>query len=205
MAEQATPPSATPPATSGGTALETLSKQDIAALIGQAVSAAVAPLNATISALQKGQDTLAEQLGKAATAETVGKAVAEQIAARQSADAQSKARIEFVATTLKGVPAAYAEKLGGDMAKWADEAKAIREGYRSDLEAAGFKPQAISSDAPAGGAVKTPDALIDTSKLTAIELIDLGVKASSAAVQPGNAAPAVVAPPEVPAANAPVK
>jgi hypothetical protein len=91
------------------------------------------------------QSTPAQPAAQSDTAlkpDDIKKLVAETLAAeagRQKSDAETAARRNaFVAEHFKGVPAAYAEKLGGDPAKWGDEAKQLRTQFHTDLKAAGL-------------------------------------------------------------------
>ena len=173
MAETPTQQTVTPPATSGGTSDERIAK--IAAEAAAAIAAAIRPITEKLGAM-------AESQKKAVTAETIGKTVADAIEARSTAQAANQARTEFVAANLKNVPRIYADKLGADAGKWAEEARAIRESYLADLKAMGIQAPAVGSDAPGATGTMKPGDIVDTTKLSGIQLIELGVKQSSVAV-----------------------
>ena len=193
---------ATPPAASGGITLDQFN-----AALNTAIGAATKPLLDKIAALETGLASVKDAAGKAGTPEAVAKLVADQLTAQNAkqtaaADLAAK-RTAFIADTLKGVPAIYAGKLGDDPAMWADEAKTIRETFQADLTAAGIKAPAVSSNPPAGAATGTAaNAMVDTSKLSGIQLIALGVKQNST---PVTIAPNAPAPTATPAPAAPAK
>lgn len=180
---------ATSPAASGGLTIDQVQKAIADALAP--VAAALKPLSDSVAGLQKSHETLAKgqeamqaAAGKALTPEALTKAVADQLAAQNTAAAQGKAKGDFVAEHLKGIPEIYHGKLGADAAKWADEAKAIREGFQKDLAAAGIKAPPVGSAAAVAGAID-PARAVDTSKLSGAELIALGVQQNSAAINAG--------------------
>ncbi|HVS73094.1 MAG TPA: hypothetical protein VHQ47_17700 [Phycisphaerae bacterium] len=180
----------TPPAASGGLTADQV-KSLVSEMLKVSLGEALKPITDSIGQLKASQTAAAPAAGakpaeaaSTLTAEQVSKIVAEQIAAASSAQAtaqtNARAKADFVSQNLKGVPAVYAEKLGGDPAKWADEAKALRKNFQDDLAANGIKAPPVSSDAGAGGTVK-PGGQIDTSKLSGFELIKLGVTQTPAA------------------------
>jgi hypothetical protein len=101
------------------------------------------------------------------TLEQVQKQISDGIAAAlktQAAEVQSsQARNAFIAEKLKGVPAAYAAKLGNDPAKWAEQEQAIRGELKADLASIGATVKDVSGGNPGGA---TASAGTDAEKIT---------------------------------------
>ena len=179
MPETTSPPVATPPVISGG-----LTESQIAKIASDAVTTAIAaamkPITDQLGTLAQGQAALTEAQKTAITADAIGKTVADAIEARSVANAATQAKADFVAANLKGVPQIYANQLGTDQSKWVDEAKTIRGQYQKDLTDQGIKASPISSDLPGAAAVgvgvNKPGDLVDMSKMSALQLIEQGVK-----------------------------
>lgn len=175
---------ATPPATSGGTPPFTI--EQLTTALNTAVGAATKPLLDKISALESGFAEVKASAGKTATPEAIAKLVSDQLtatqAAAQTAQTARQARSDFVAANLKGLPAVYADKLGTDAAKFAEEGAALRASYQADLAAAGIKAPPVSSAAPGTAGAKSVDKLVDTTGLSGMQLIGLGVAQSSAGI-----------------------
>lgn len=136
--------------------------------VAAAVTDAVKPLN---DQLQQ----LGQKVEQAATAETVEQAVAEKLGAAQAEQQSDAARQKFVAENLADVPEVYLAELGDDPAQFEAHAKAIREQYKADLDKAGVKAPDVGGK-PGGG--KPADA-VDTSKLSPMEKIQMGVSQTS--------------------------
>lgn len=142
----------------------------------EAVSKALAPLTEQVRSLE-------QKLAEAPTADAVSKAVTDAISAQQQQQAQQSARQKYIAEHLKDVPDAYHSHLGDDPAKWPEEEQHLRKVLRGDLEKLGVKADNIGGTAPptganAGGNPKPATAAVDTSKLSGIELLEMGVRQS---------------------------
>ncbi|MCC6680403.1 MAG: hypothetical protein IT445_05820, partial [Phycisphaeraceae bacterium] len=97
-------------------------------VINTAVAEAIKPITAQVQTLQT-------ELGKAATSDTVTKAVADAIAAQTASQAKTASRAEFIQKNLKDIPDAFHSMIGDDPAKWDEQAKALR----ASLKSAGAK------------------------------------------------------------------
>jgi hypothetical protein len=137
----------------------------------------VADLQANVKVVSDTLAKLPPATATAVTVEQVEKLVGEKLAATQAAAATKAQREAFVAEKLKDVPAAYHATLGEDPAKFAEQEQAIRATLKADLEKAGVKAEPVGGG---GGGKAAADAPVDTSKLSAYELIGLGVKQSAA-------------------------
>jgi len=180
MAEPNAP--ATPPAASGGPPsspvdVEAL-KTELRTEFASAIAEAMKPVGVGLAELQKGQQALAEAAGKAIRPEDVSKAVAEAVKAQTAVQAADAAKATFIAAKLTGVPAAYYAKLGADPAKWPAEEQAIRAELQADLAKLGVKATPVDGAAGTAGAGK-PGQAVDTSKLSAVQLMELGLGESS--------------------------
>lgn len=114
------------------------------------------------------------------TAESIGKIVADQIAAaqksQQASDQSRQQREQFIANRLKNFPPAYQNQLGNDPAKFEEEAKNIEQVFKTDATKFGWKAPSVGGE-NAGG--QSPAAVKpDLSKLSASELIRMGVQQS---------------------------
>jgi hypothetical protein len=149
---------------------------------GEAIGKQVAELQKSnadaLAATQKQFADVIAKIPQGVKAEDVAKVVTDQLAARDTAASAGKAKADFVAANLKGIPAIYADKLGGDATKWADEAKTIREGFQKDLAAAGIKAPAVTTSTAGGGT--TAAAISPNKDLKGSQLIALGVKQTAA-------------------------
>ena len=172
MAEQTNAP-ATPPAASGGIDVDGL-KKEIQTQIAAAIAEAIKPVATGLAELQRGQHALQEAAGKAIKAEDVSKAVAEAVKAQTAVQAADAAKATFIAAKLTGVPAAYYAKLGADPAKWPAEEQAIRAELQADLAKLGVKATPVDGAAGTAGAGK-PGQAVDTSKLSAVQLMERGL------------------------------
>jgi hypothetical protein len=121
MADTPLPQTAIPPASSGGLT-EAQIAQIAASAVTAALSTALKPITDQLGALAQSQTALAAAQKNAVTADAIGKTVADAIDARSAVQAANQARTDFVVANLKGVPKIYADKLGADQSKWADEA-----------------------------------------------------------------------------------
>lgn len=170
---------------------------DVAAIMKAAVDAATKAMAPVVQGLTDQVKALQDAAGKTAedasaagggasgasggaplTAEGIAKLVADQLAAQSAGQEKKAARASYIAAKMKDVPDAYHSALGDDPAKWADQEQAIRATLKGDLTKLGVKAENVGGDATAGGGDK-PAAAIDTSKLSGIELIGMGVKASA--------------------------
>jgi len=166
------------PATPAGNAGEQPVAQptiDVAAITKASVDAATAAIAEAIKPLGEQIKGLQDGLSKAATADMVKQTISEQIAAANASQAKGVDRAKFISEKMGDVPAAYLTGLGDDPAKFAEQEQAIRTTLKVDLAKLGVKSADVGGDA---GGKKVSDA-IDTSKMSAIELIDLGVKQTS--------------------------
>lgn len=136
-----------------------------------AVSQAMAPLADQVKALQA-------DLGKVANPEAIAKVVSDQLAASQASQTKIAARQAYVSEKMKDVPAAYLSQLGDDPAKFTENEQAIRTQLKADLAKLGVKAPDVGGTAPGGDPKKATDA-VDTSKLSGIELITMGVQGTS--------------------------
>lgn len=185
MADQAGSP--TTPGTSG------VSLEQVQA----AINAALQPIVAAQTALTTAQTDLVKNVGVIAdtikqlppaqkeaakgkddgqlslTADSVKTIVADLLKGQQQSTEQAMARQKFIGEKLKAVPAAYAEKLGNDPAKWESEATGIAKQYGDDLRLAGFKPTNL-----AASITGTPPAaqVVDISKMSGSELLASAVE-----------------------------
>jgi ABC-type transporter Mla subunit MlaD len=111
---------------------------------------------------------------KPLTAEEVAKQTADLIAKalgdRDKAQQSSQQRNAFVAEKLKGLPPAYADKLGNDPAKWADEEKTLRENFKADMEKLGLKVPAVGGNPGGQGTSAAVNATVTARPSTGADL-----------------------------------
>lgn len=195
------------PAAGGGKFWDSISEsvaKSIAPMIEQKINGSLQPVVDQVKSLQDG-------LANAPTADAVSKAVTEAIAAQSATQEKAGARQKFIAEKLKGIPDAYHSHIGDDPAKWDEQEQNLRKVLRGDLEKLGVKadnlggtpgtPGTTGDGTPGSGGNPRPvTAAVDTSKLSGIELLRMGVQQTSgSASQPGDT-PA----PGTPAEAAPV-
>ncbi len=198
MADQAVA-TATP---AGNQAQQTI---DIQAITAAAVKAATDAVNAAlpgavtaaIKPISEQVQTLAQKITTAPTAESVSKAVTETFAAQQTQQTQVNARQEFISQNLKGIPDAFHSMVGNDPAKFAEQAQALRDALKTaGVTVANVGGNASPANTQGRGDPKSVTAAVDTSKLSGIELLRMGVASSSGkAVQPGDSAKATATTP----------
>lgn len=135
-------------------------------LVTDTVTAALKPLGDSLGELAKNQkvfaDTLMADAAKAAeaakaktdadkktdapkpiTLEDVQSAITNSLTSafktRDDAAATSTLRNSFIGEKMKDLPPTYQSQLGNDPAKWPTEEQAIRDRFRAEMAAAGFK------------------------------------------------------------------
>jgi hypothetical protein len=169
---------AVPPATGGGIDQEALAKL-IAATVATALAESnkgileqLGKLSAPAPALVK-EDGAKPQAAKPLTLEDVKGFFAE----KEKSAATAAAREKFAAEKLADVPAAYRGQLPhtDDAAQLAAAEQKIRADYRADLKAKGFEVKDVGGAVPGGG-VPAAKAPVDLSKLSATELMEMGLK-----------------------------
>lgn len=169
----------TPPAGNGGIDMKALGE-----LIAQQVAAAIKPVADQVAELGKAKapekpEKPAEpaQQAKSLTAEDVQRIVGESLKSFAASTQQAEGRKGFIAEKLKDLPAVYQNQLGNDPAKWAEQEQQIRTQYQADFKAAGGKVAEVDGAAGTSGAAK-PNQTVDTSKLSAVQLMEMGLKES---------------------------
>jgi hypothetical protein len=181
---------------------------DMAAIqktVNDTLAGAMKPVTDAIAQLAGSQKTIADALAaqataaapktkegeaKPLTAEDVTKLVTDVVTraqqTQQASAQQQQQRDNFIASRLKNFPAAYANQLGNDPAKFEDEAKKIETAFKADAEKNGWKVPAI------GGETQQAQSAMavapDLSKLSPNELIREGLKNS----KPGTSQAATV-------------
>lgn len=128
---------------------------DVDAITQAAVKAATEAVNAAVTeAIKPITDQMAElkgDLAKAATPETVSKAVADAIAAQSETQAKASSRAEYIEKHLKNIPDAFHSMIGDDPEKWDAEAEKLRAalgkaGAKVDAPAPGSDPASGSDE-----------------------------------------------------------
>jgi len=157
-----------------------------------AVTEAVKPITEQVQTLQQAQKN-------APTAESINKAVTDAITAQSATQTKQAERQKFLAEKLKDVPEAYHGLIGDDPAKFAEQEQQVRTQLKTDLEKLGVKAENVGST-PAGEANKVTQA-VDTSKLSGIELLEMGVQQTSGKATPASNA-TTTAGSNAPASNA---
>lgn len=179
---------ATPPADQGGQVNQDVIAQVVAAAVAKALPAAIAEANKPIvEALAKLQGAAPQQSQpQAAAAQTqpVTLDAIQQLLEKKLSDhqqsAQLKARREAYQTEkLKDLPPVYRNLLGNDPDKWAAEEQEIRKQFRADLSSAGIQVPNVAGTADTPGDAKLPNTA-DLSKLSPVQLIEAGLKKSTA-------------------------
>ena len=97
---------------------------------------------------------------------------------REQARAGTDARNGYVRDRLKDLPAVYANQLGTDPAKFAENEQAIRTSYRDDLKARGFKAPDVGGDASGDGTPQGGDSPangVNLKDVPANQLIAIGL------------------------------
>jgi hypothetical protein len=180
---------ATTPAASGG-----LSKEEVAKLVSDGISAALNPLGDVLKGLADGQKALAEKLtppapaaGKetapaALTAADVAKIVQDNLKTFQTGQSKAQAKAAYAADKLKDLPATYQSLLPetDDPAALAKAEQDIRARFKAELGDKLAPTPNVAS--PGGGAA--PEGKVDLSKLTSTQLIEHGIKAGLATTAP---------------------
>lgn len=169
---------ATAPASSGAIDYEKL---------GAAIAAANKPFYERLAALETASKTTATEAKPVAVAaaaapltiDDVKKTMADLLAQQQTSTVTAAARNAFIAEKMKGLPAAYADKLPqtGDLAQLAAAEQTIRGQFANDMKAIGVTVPNVSGAAPAAGqAAAAAAGAVDTSKMSGSQLLSLGIK-----------------------------
>jgi len=173
------------PASRGGKFWDSIGQEAVKA----ATDAATAAVTAALKPINDEVQGLKQSLGNLPTPESITKTVTDAVAAQQTKQAQVSARQAFINEKLKGIPDAYHSHIGSDPAKFAEQEQALRNVFKSDLEKLGVKADNVGGNAApnAGGDVagtsgggKPVTAAIDTSTLSGVELLRMGVQQTSA-------------------------
>ncbi len=143
--------------------------------IASAVAAAMKPMAQQLNALVVSQS-------KASATDSIDKAVAEAIAAKDAEHAKTAERQKFISEHLKGIPDAFHSHIGDDPEKFLDDAKALREA----LHSVGFMAPNVGGHAVPGsvGTVagvnssRSVMALLDLNNASASENIRAGLSQS---------------------------
>ena len=151
----------------------------LATALPTAIASATKPLTDAIAALPKPAEEKPDAAKKdePLTLDAIGKLIDTRLNATQQQQAVKGQRDAFIADKLKDLPAVYAKQLGDDPTKWAAEEQNIRNGFKADYEAKGFKLPAVGSPSADGGitADKKP---VDLSKMTPMQLAVQGLNES---------------------------
>jgi hypothetical protein len=176
--------------------------------LGAAIAASLAP------AIGEANKPLLERLDKLATpatqaaaaadpgakakplsADDITKIVSDQLKTFQQGQQTQAAREGYLASKMNDLPAAYRNQMPNtaDAAELARAEQQIRQQFQADFKAAGGTTQTVAGNPPAGAA--KPGAAVDTSKLSSVDKIALGLKQDGAVpLRPGQAAPAAGGP-----------
>lgn len=197
---------ATPPAPSGGIDSKALGEA-IAAATSAAVAEAMKPIGEALAKLQPPAQpattatTSTTDKPKPLTLDDLTRVLNDRDKqSRESADLASR-RQTYVADKLKDLPPFAAAQLGNDPAKWPAEEQAARTQYREFMKSQGVTLPDVSGNPPAskaaGGTTTPAGAPVDLSKMSPVQLIEMGLKNDGPAPTVGAAAtrtqPAAVA------------
>lgn len=176
----------TPPA--GGTASGGLSKEDVQAIVAEAVAERLKPVAETLTALSENQKVIADTLAKLPpagegaggakkkdaeepkppTADEIKKLVADGIAAAAAAQQQTAeqkaAKAAFLEQHLAKLPEAYKRQLGDDPKSWAAEATSIQKQFETDFKAGGGKTTDVGGAGRDGGTAASGQAAAASGK-----------------------------------------
>ena len=173
---------ATPPATSGGIDLDALGRV-IGTSVSSAVAEAIKPFGEQLGRLQAPAADAAAAAGggKYLTEDRFRQLLQEDRQQQQQAAQQTAARDAYINDKLKDVREKLPELLNGigtDPAKFPEQEQAVRQTFRARLDALGVKPADVGGGSPAGDGGAKPADVVDTSKLSGVQLIDLAVTQS---------------------------
>lgn len=179
--------SANPAAASAGNVTMDQVNQAITAAI-RPVTEAVSPLAQTLKDLAANQkvmaDTMAADKAKAETGAAdkakpltkedvtllVGEAIQGAFTQQAAAQQSSAQREAFIQQKLAGVPPVYANQLGTDPAKWAEQEAQIREQFKADAAKLGLKVSDVSGGNPGGASTASAT---DDQKITQLKAAGL--------------------------------
>jgi hypothetical protein len=147
-----------------------------------ALEAGLKPIAAEIGKLQAAAKP-AEQAaaraieGVALKAEDVGRIIEEKLSAFSNKQSTASAREAFATSKMADLPAIYRSQLPqtADAAELARAEQTIRAQYQADFKASGGKTENVAGTTPANAQAATRVA-VDTSKMTASQLLDEGLK-----------------------------
>jgi hypothetical protein len=144
----------------------------LAAKLDQLTSPAPAPAAAAAVAPAA---TAAAAAEKPLTLADIAKALNDRDQANAQRAALATSKQTFLDSKMKDLPGAYRAKLGDDPSKWTAEEQAIRSEFRADFKIAGGQATQVGGDVSDGS---SPETAVDTSKMTAIQKIELGLRLS---------------------------
>ena len=167
-------------------------KEDPAALAAAVAKLAEnqTALTASLATMAAGQKQLLERLesstaekpaktdggeGKAITEERIAELLDQREQRRQQSDDVARRKAAALGGEKgKDLPDAYKRLVGDDPAKWDAELAAAREQFHADHKAAGNAPPKDVGGGDPGG--RPPAAVVDTSKMNAMQELQLGLK-----------------------------